>query len=89
MEDAPAVYCIEDTTMNPMFENCEIVIGPPYIRFYAGAPLIMQGDIKIGTLCIMDSKVPRIILSLIVGSLISHANSQLTTGSCSSTWLNW
>lgn len=36
------------------FKTNPLVEGEPYIRFYAGAPLIMKPDLRIGTLCIID-----------------------------------
>jgi GAF domain-containing protein len=32
------------------------VTGAPFIRFYAGAPLAYEGEIRLGALCLIDSK---------------------------------
>ncbi len=50
------VLIIPDTKRDPRFANSPIVAGPPYVRFYAGAPLIVRPGIRLGTLCIMDVK---------------------------------
>lgn len=30
--------------------------GAPFIRFYAGAPLIYMQDVRLGGLCLLDTK---------------------------------
>ncbi len=49
---------IPDANEDLRFRSNPLVRGEPYIRFYAGAPLILQPDLRIGTLCIID-RVPR------------------------------
>lgn len=52
------VMIVSDATTDPRFYNNPLVLGPPYIRFYAGAPLTVKSGHKVGTLCIIDP-VPR------------------------------
>ena len=54
LESAPDVLIVPDATQDPRFQANPLVLGYPNIRFYAGAPLRLNG-IKIGTLCIIDS----------------------------------
>ncbi len=54
--DAPLV--VEDATADERFAHYPIVVGPPHVRFYAGAPLILSNGAVLGTICVMDS-VPR------------------------------
>src|SRR6187402_3485504 len=54
------IFEIPDTLADPRFANYQTVIDAPYIRYYCGAPLITPEGIRIGALCIMDTK-PRIL----------------------------
>ncbi len=47
---------IPNATLDPRFSDNPLVTGPPDIRFYAGAPITAANNIKIGTLCIIDTK---------------------------------
>ena len=48
---------IRDTYEDPRFANNPLVLGDPFIRFYAGMPLRFD-RLPIGTLCVID-RVPR------------------------------
>lgn len=47
---------VPDAQDDMRFRTNPLVTEYPHIRFYAGAPLIMEPDIRIGTLCIIDRK---------------------------------
>ena len=50
------IVTILDATLDPRFNRNPLVTGPPYIRFYAGAPLHAQSDHAVGTLCLVDTR---------------------------------
>ena len=48
------VMVVEDTLIDPRFENNVYVKEPPFIRFYAGFPLLIEGY-TMGALCVLDT----------------------------------
>lgn len=51
-----AVFEIHDATQDERFLDNPLVVGEPYIRFYAGVPLINNNGFKMGTISVMDTK---------------------------------
>jgi GAF domain-containing protein len=50
---ANQLIVVEDTLLDPRFANHSMVTGPPFIRFYAAARLVVGGS-TLGTLCAYD-----------------------------------
>lgn len=54
--DYPA-FIVNDLTKDERFNHLPFVSGPPYLKFYAGVPLITKRGIPIGSLFIIDPNV--------------------------------
>ena len=50
------IFIVNDTFEDDRFKDNPLVLENPHIRFYAGVPLFYNKDIKLGTLCIIDTK---------------------------------
>ncbi|RDU96274.1 GGDEF domain-containing protein [Trinickia dinghuensis] len=50
------LFVIEDAQADPRFSDNPLVTGSLGVRFYAGCPLTLHQDIKVGAFCIVDTK---------------------------------
>ena len=66
------IVVVEDTTQDARFALHPFVTGPPFLRFYAAARLIVAGH-TVGTLCVRDEK-PRKISMLQIQQMQTLAN---------------
>lgn len=51
---------VTDATRDPRFAKNPAVLGAPYVRFYAGIPLVDQAGFALGALCVADEKPRRL-----------------------------
>ncbi|RFZ83997.1 GAF domain-containing protein [Shinella sp. WSJ-2] len=54
-EGAGVAMVVGDATKDPRFADLPSVTGEPYLHFYAGAPIMADGQ-PIGTVCVFDVK---------------------------------
>ncbi len=47
------VTWVEDARLDPRFAENPLVVSSPHVRFYAGAPITVDGE-RVGTVCVLD-----------------------------------
>ncbi|MYN16402.1 helix-turn-helix domain-containing protein [Rugamonas sp. FT107W] len=51
---------VHDARLDERFRDNPLVTGPPFIRFYAGVPVLDAALNRLGTLCVLDSQPRRL-----------------------------
>jgi two-component system, cell cycle sensor histidine kinase and response regulator CckA len=84
------LFVVPDATKDPRFADSPLVTGEPFIRFYAGAPLITPDGHAVGTLCVTDRRprelsldqrqALRILARVVVMQLEARRRSRETAG---------
>jgi GAF domain-containing protein len=71
-------FCVEDAQLDLRFAGNPLVVRAPSIRFYVGAPIIVEGQ-PIGAVCAISSEAQSVAPSPKLGRLVQLA---LNASSC-------
>ncbi|NEU10226.1 PAS domain S-box protein [Flavihumibacter sp. R14] len=72
------IFQVEDALLDERFDDSPLVHKDPYIRFYAGAPLLSPSGYRLGSICVLDTKPGRLTdeqqdaLKVLAGEVMSH-----------------
>ncbi len=50
------VFTVPDASADERFVDNPLVTGPMHVRFYAGAPLMLRPGVRVGSLCLLDTR---------------------------------
>jgi signal transduction histidine kinase len=59
------IFIVEDSRKDNRFHDNPLVTGEPHVIFYAGAPLILDNNLNLGTLCVIGNEARTISKSQI------------------------
>mmetsp|Transcript_41161 Transcript_41161/g.132491 ORF Transcript_41161/g.132491 Transcript_41161/m.132491 type:complete len:938 (-) Transcript_41161:202-3015(-) len=72
-----AMLVVEDAERDPRVWNNPLVTGEPFVRFYAGSPLVTSEGMRLGALCAID-RVPRSLTPAQAQVLVNFAQLAVT-----------
>ena len=49
------IFIVNDSDKDERFHDNPLVAGEPHVKFYAGVPLLLDNNMRVGTLCVIDN----------------------------------
>lgn len=74
------IFVVEDALRDPRFVDNALVVGAPFIRFYAGEPFFASNGLPLGTVCVIDRKPRQLtpVQASALGTLAREVELQLS-----------
>ena len=89
--EADRMLVINDTHLDPRFCNNPFVRGYPFVRFYAGAPIVSPEGLVLGTLCVLDRE-PKVLTEVQLSTmriLTKQVFAELQSSGAMQSLVNW